>query len=89
MLAAMGLRAWFRRHGNVFSISTREVDVGPGNEDMLVEEYGERAVEARRQAPRPLLAPQRGVGFAGAMTPQLDVSQDEIQEAEPPPDSAS
>ena len=41
---------WFRRHRNVFSISTREVVAKPGDDDMLVEEYGERAVEARRPA---------------------------------------
>jgi hypothetical protein len=35
----------------VFSISTGDVVAKPGDEDMLVEEYGERAVEARRKPP--------------------------------------
>jgi hypothetical protein len=87
----MGLRDWFRRHGNVFSISSREVDGAPGDEDMLVEEYGERAVEERRGF-------SAVVGFEGltpAVPPLLgglpkpDVSVDEIQDGEPPPDSAS
>jgi hypothetical protein len=87
----MGLRDWFRRHGNVFSISTREVGGAPGDEDMLVEEYGERAVEERRGF-------NAVVGFEGltpgvppsqAGLPKPDVSEDEIQDGEPPPDSAS
>jgi hypothetical protein len=87
----MGLRDWFRRHGNVFSISTREVDGRPGDVDMLVEEYGERAVEGRR-------AYTRVTGFEGlkpavppslAGLPKPDVSVDEIQDGEPPPDSAT
>jgi hypothetical protein len=36
----MSLRDWFRRRGNVFSISTREVVAESGDEDMLTEEYG-------------------------------------------------
>lgn len=87
----MGLRDFFRRHGNVFSISGQEVDgVKPGEEDMLVEEYGKRAVEARRLAPRPGSAPRtggRGVGPVVA-PPQLDVSEDELADEDPPPDSA-
>ena len=61
---------------------------------MLVEEYGERAVEARRK-------PGYGIGnlYGGRRSAapgpgnplvQLDVSQDEIADGEqPPPDSAS
>ena len=87
MLSTMSLRDFFRWHGNVFSISTPEVDGGGGNEDMLVEEYGERAVEAERPASWagrsgrhiPLNAP------AGILP---DRSSDEIADAEPPPDPA-
>jgi len=46
----MGLRDFFRRHGNVFSVSTQRVDSESGNVDMLEEEYGERAVEERRSS---------------------------------------
>ena len=70
----MSLRDWFRRHGNVFSISTEEVDADSADEDMLHEEYGDRAVEARRTSESL---------FGG-----LDVSEDGIQDAEPPPDPA-
>jgi hypothetical protein len=78
----MGLRDFFRRHGNVFSVSTREVDAGAGNEDMLEEDYGERAVEARH-------APAYGIKSGGGATGtavRLDVSEDELAD-EPPPDS--
>jgi hypothetical protein len=82
----MSLRDWFRRHGNVFSISTKEVDARAGDEDMLREEYGARAVEAEK-------APGYGVK-SGIDTPfvvtQIDVSDDEIADAvEPPPESTS
>jgi hypothetical protein len=72
----MGLRDFFRRHANVFSYTTDEVDGGSGNEDMLVEEYGERAVEAE-QAPTSLLNAQR-------IRPLLrgDVSYDEIADGD-------
>jgi hypothetical protein len=87
----MGLRDWFRRHGNVFSISTREVGGAPGDEDMLVEEYGERAVEERRGFNAVFwfegLTP--GVPPSPAGLPKPDVSEDEIEDGEPPPDSAS
>jgi hypothetical protein len=89
----MGLVDWFRRHRNVFSISTREVVAKPGDEDMLVEEYGERAVEARRA---PGYGTRSGgnvrqafVGRPGGVETPLDVSEDEIAEGEPPPDSPS
>jgi hypothetical protein len=86
MLAAMGLADFFRRHRNVFSISSKEVDAEPGDEDMLVEEYGERAVEASHLAPRPGQVGQRT--WAGAAA-QLDVSADELADEDPPPTSAS
>ncbi len=78
----MSLRDFFRRHRNVFSISTDEVDVEPGDDDMLVEEYGERAVEARRLTPRPGLV-TRIPSPTSVVRPQLDVSEDEIADAEP------
>jgi hypothetical protein len=83
MLAAMGLRDWFRRHGNVFSISTREVAADSGDDDMLTEEYGDRAVEARQ-------APDYGnkSGLGVPWVTQLDVSEDELADGEPPPDPA-
>jgi hypothetical protein len=79
----MGLRDFFRRHGNVFSISTREVVAGSGDEDMLVEDYGERAVESERE---PGFGARSGRGATGAVV-RLDVSEDELAD-EPPPDSA-
>ena len=80
----MSLAEWFLRHRNVFSISAREVAAKPGDEEMLVEEYGERAVEARRPSGYVfrLRFPRRPVM-------PLEVSEDEIAEGEPPPDSAS
>jgi hypothetical protein len=79
----MSLRDFFRRHGNVFSISAREVDADSGNEDMLVEEYGERAVEAERE---PGFGSRSGRGATGSVV-RLDLSYDELAD-EPPPDSA-
>jgi hypothetical protein len=79
----MGLRDFFRRHGNVFSITTREVVARSGDEDMLVEDYGERAVEAERA---PGFGTRSGRGATGAVV-RLDVSEDELAD-EPPPDSA-
>jgi len=89
----MSLADWLRRHRNVFSISTREVVAKPGDEDMLVEEYGERAVEARRKpgySIRNLYGGRRSAapGPGNPLT-QLDLSEDEIADGEPPPDSAS
>ena len=69
----MGLADWFRRHRNTFSYSNREVDA-PGEEETLREEYGERAVEERRTSDSL---------FGG-----LEVSEDEIENTEPPPDPA-
>jgi hypothetical protein len=80
----MGLRDFFRRHGNVFSISTREVVAPTEDEDMLVEEYGERAVEAQRA---PGYGSTSGRGATGTVL-RLDVSEDELAD-EPPPDSPS
>ena len=76
----------------IFSISTREVVAKPGSDDMLVEEYGERAVEARRPAGYGTrrggtVAPYGGPG-GGTVTP-LEVSKDEIADGEPPPDPPS
>jgi hypothetical protein len=95
MLPTMSLRDFFRRHRNVFSISTREVDGGRGNEDMLVEEYGERATETEHEAGWV----GRGGGGAGSVSTagsalglasvQPDPSYDEIADGEPPPDQAS
>ena len=79
----MGVRDFFRRHGNVFSVSTREVDAWAGNEDTLEEEYGERAVEAERA---PGFGARSGSGATGTAA-RLDVSEDELAD-EPPPDSA-
>jgi hypothetical protein len=73
----MGLRTFFRRHRNVFSYTTEEVDMGRGNEDMAVEEYGERAVEAD-QAPSAGLVRRM---FRGYPLPP-DVSYDEIADGE-------
>lgn len=91
----MSLGDWFRRHRNVFSISTRGVVAEPGDEDMLVEEYGGRAVEAEREAGWV----GRGGGGAGSVSTagsslglaslQPDPSYDEIADDESPPDSAS
>jgi hypothetical protein len=79
----------------VFSISTREVDGGRGNEDMLVEEYGERATEAKHEAGWV----GRGGGGTGSVSMagsslglasvQPDPSYDEIEHGEPPSDQAS
>jgi hypothetical protein len=80
----MGLRDFFRRHGNVFSITTDEVSAGPGNEDMLEEDYGERAVEARKA---PGYGTKSGLGSVRQSVTQVDVSEDELAD-EPPPDSA-
>jgi hypothetical protein len=85
----MSLRAWFRRHRNVFSISTREVVAKGGEEDMLVEDYGARAVEARHPDGygfrlRPTVY---GVQSAGSVMPE--VSEDVIAEGEPSPNSPS
>ena len=95
MLPMMSLRDFFRRHGNVFSISTRQVDGGRGNEDMLVEEYGERAIEAEREAGWV----GRGAGGTGSVSTagsslglaslEPDPSYDEVADGEPPPDQAS
>jgi hypothetical protein len=95
MLLLMSLRDFFRRHRNVFSISTPEVDGGRGNEDMLVEEYGERAIEAEHEAGWV----GRGGGGAGSVSTagsslglasvQPDVAYDEIADGEPSPDQAS
>jgi hypothetical protein len=95
MLSTMSLRDFFRRHGNVFSVSSREVDGGRGNEDMLVEDYGERANEAEHEAGWV----GRGGGGAGSVSTagsslglaslQPDPSYDEIADGEPPPDQAS
>lgn len=79
----MSLRDWFRRHGNVFSISTKEVDVEVGDQDMLVEDYGKRAVEAERA---PGYGIRSGSGGTGTVV-RLDVSEDELAD-EPLPDSA-
>jgi hypothetical protein len=80
----MGLRDFFRRHGNVFSVSSREVDdVNQGDEEMLVEEYGRRAVEAERPAG------WAGRGRAGLATVQPYASADELGDGDPPADSAS
>jgi len=83
----MGLRDFIRRHRNVFSYSSREVVGGPGNEDMLVEEYGERADEAERPAS---WAGRGGRLIQWSASPaQLpDPSYDEIADREPPPDPA-
>ena len=91
----MSLADWFRRHRNVFSISTREVIAKPGEDDMLVEEYGERATEAEREAGWV----GRGGGGAGSVSTagsslglasvQPDPSYDEIADGEPPPDQTS
>ena len=89
----MSLVDWFRRHRNVFSISTREVVAKPGDEDMLVEEYGKRAVEARRPIGYGRRIGGTGTGRLGIWSktpvPPLDVSEDAIADGEPPPDSAS
>jgi hypothetical protein len=84
----MGLRDFFRRHGNVFSVSTQRVDSESGNVDMLEEEYGERAVEERRSS-------GARIGFRGGALqavgepPLVDVSEDGILEGDdPPPDPA-
>jgi hypothetical protein len=81
----MSLRDWFRRHGNVFSISTREVVAESGDEDMLVEDYGMRAIEAERA---PGYGARSGPGATGTVV-RLDVSEDELADEESPPDSAS
>ena len=73
----MSLRAWFRRHRNVFSISTKGVDTERGNQDMLREEYGDQAVEERRSS-------GAGIGLRGTAVrgqlPLIDVSADGILE---------
>jgi hypothetical protein len=88
----MSLVDWFRRHRNVFSISNREVIAKPGEDDMLVEEYGERGVEARHPAGYATrsggVAPGPGGASARTVVP-LDVSEDEIADGESPPDSDS
>jgi hypothetical protein len=75
----MSLRDWFRRHRNVFSISTREVDAEPGDHDMLREEYGDRAVEERRSS-----GSRNRLGFGGlevrSQPPLVDVSEEGILE---------
>lgn len=85
----MSLTDWFRRHRNVFSISTREVVAKPGDEDMLVGEYGERAVEARH--PAGWGTRLKGIGYGdpreGTVVPE--VSEDEVADGEPPPASPS
>lgn len=74
----MSLRAWFRRHRNVLSISTEEIDTEPGNQEMLREEYGDQAVEERRSS-------GAVIGFRGnsvkGQPPVVDVSADGILEA--------
>ncbi len=83
MLAAMGLADFFRRHRNVFSISSKAVDVKRGDEDMLVEEYGGRAVEAERPAG------WVGRGEAGLATLRPDVAEDELADEDQRPNPAS
>jgi hypothetical protein len=75
----MRLGDWFRRHRNVFSFSTREVDAATGDEDMLREEYGEQAVEVRRSSGS---LTQTGFGGLGVRSapPLLDLSADGILE---------
>ena len=73
----MSLRAWFRRHRNVFSISTKGVDAGRGNQDLLREEYGDRAVEERRSSGAGIRF--RGLAVRG-QSPFVDVSADGILE---------
>ena len=79
----MSLRDFFHRHKNVFSFSTKEVVVDSGNEDMLVEDYGEQAVEAERE---PGFGGRSGIGATGSVV-RLDPSEDELADG-PPPDSA-
>jgi hypothetical protein len=74
----MSLADFFRRHRNVFSISTQRVDAGSGNQDMLEEEYGARAVEERRSSGATIGT--RGLGVVGK-PPLVDVSEDGILEA--------
>ena len=82
------LRDFFERHKNVFSYTTDEVDGGSGNEDMLVEEYGERAVEAE-QPPSALVAPVgRGMKVPYPAAPN-EVSYDEIADGDVPEDQDS
>ena len=73
----MSLGDWFRRHQNVFSLSTKEVEADSGDEDMLREEYGEQAVEERRSS-------GARIGFGGlrvrGAAPLVDVSEDGILE---------
>ncbi len=79
---------FFQRHANVFSYTTREVEGGTGNEDTLVEEYGERAVEAQQPSSL-LVAPLRRGGTRpsqwGAPT---EVSYDEIADGADPGDQS-
>lgn len=79
----MGFRDFFRRHGNVFSVSNKEVVASAEDDDMLVEEYGERAIEAERT---PGFGIRSGPGATGTVV-QLDPSEDELAD-EPPPASA-
>ncbi len=82
----MGLRDFFRRHANVFSYTTDEVEGGRGNEDTLVEEYGERAVEAEQAqpfTPKAEVVPLHLSGIAGL---KGDVSYDEIADGDAPRD---
>jgi hypothetical protein len=82
----MSLRAWFRRHRNVLSISTKEIDTEPGNQEMLREEYGDQAVEERRSS-------GAVIGFRGNLVrgrpPVVDVSADGILEASEEPEEKS
>jgi hypothetical protein len=41
----MGLREFFRRHRNVFSVTNEWVDAGTGDVETIEEEYGEQATE--------------------------------------------
>jgi len=78
----MGLRAFIRRHHNVFSFDTREVEAEPGDEDMLEEEYGERAVEEEK-SPGFVAKTRGGLFFKYWRTANKgDVSYDEIMDGE-------
>lgn len=98
----MSVRDWFRRHGNVLSISTRSVKIEPGDQGMLLEEYGSRAGEERTVShsdPLAAVAPatRMGVpapGFLGGVAAHvsgdgiLENGEDGVGDGKPPPNRA-
>jgi len=91
----MRLRAFVRRHDNVFSASNRWVDAGPEDVDMLEEEYGDRAVAGRRfnsfTSWRRLLGGFGWVNWFSGSAPSnavdgiLEIGDDSAEDENPPP----